>query len=177
MLACLKKALASREGHLLLTRINFKPAWISNHMLSKVRDAIAYPFPNFNGITVEFWGWISNFIPQSWMYVIISMMVLQLIHISNGDVMLVGPCFPPRNYFNYPCPFTVNRWCGNMCIWTLILNELIYLLLYSIPLHTIIDSTPSLSHLYIDVCPITLDSCMDPERPLFTTTIKMIYWR
>ena len=24
---------------------------------------IIHPFPNFNGCTVEFWGWISNFIP------------------------------------------------------------------------------------------------------------------
>ena len=36
------------------------PAWISNHMLSKVWDEITYPFPNFNGCTVEVWEWISN---------------------------------------------------------------------------------------------------------------------
>ena len=40
------------------------PAWISNHMSSKVCDKITYPFPNFNGCTVEAWVWISNFIPH-----------------------------------------------------------------------------------------------------------------
>ena len=29
------------------------PAWISNHMPSKVMDGITYPFLNFNGCTVE----------------------------------------------------------------------------------------------------------------------------
>ena len=29
------------------------PAWISNHMPSKVWDEITYPFLNFNGVTVE----------------------------------------------------------------------------------------------------------------------------
>ena len=29
------------------------PAWISNHMPSKVWDEITYPFLNFNGCTVE----------------------------------------------------------------------------------------------------------------------------
>ena len=39
-------------------------AWISNHIPSKVWDEITYPFPNFNGYTVEVWEWISNFIPH-----------------------------------------------------------------------------------------------------------------
>ena len=30
-------------------------------MPSKVWDEIIHPFPNFNGCTVEFWEWISNF--------------------------------------------------------------------------------------------------------------------
>ena len=33
-------------------------------MSSKVLDKITYPFPNFNGPTVEVWEWISNFIPH-----------------------------------------------------------------------------------------------------------------
>ena len=33
-------------------------------MPSKVWDEIAYPFPNFNGATVDVWEWISNFIPR-----------------------------------------------------------------------------------------------------------------
>ena len=39
-------------------------AWISNHMPSEVWDEITYPFPNFNGCTVEVWEWVSNFVPH-----------------------------------------------------------------------------------------------------------------
>ena len=49
---------------LLLTRINFNPSIISNHMPNNVWDEITYPLPNFNGATVEVWKWISNFIPR-----------------------------------------------------------------------------------------------------------------
>ena len=42
----------------------------NNHMLSKVWDEITYPFPNFNGFTVEVWEWVSNFILQFIMGVI-----------------------------------------------------------------------------------------------------------
>ena len=45
--------------------INFDPACISNHKLSKVWGEIIHPFPYFNGATVKVWEWISNFIPQS----------------------------------------------------------------------------------------------------------------
>ena len=38
------------------------PAWISNHMPSKVWEEIIYPFPNFNGCIVEVWEEISNFV-------------------------------------------------------------------------------------------------------------------
>ena len=41
---------------------NFFPVWISNNAASKVWDEITYPFPNFNGGTVEVWEWLSNFI-------------------------------------------------------------------------------------------------------------------
>ena len=33
-------------------------------MPSNARDKITYPFPNFNGETVEVSEWISNFIPN-----------------------------------------------------------------------------------------------------------------
>ena len=33
-------------------------------MPSTMWDQITYPFPNFNGCTVEVWEWISNFIPH-----------------------------------------------------------------------------------------------------------------
>ena len=48
---------------LLLTWFNF-PAWISNHLPSKVWDEITYPLRNFNGATIDIWEWISNFIPD-----------------------------------------------------------------------------------------------------------------
>ena len=38
--------------------------WIRNYMSSKEWGEITYPFPNFNGGTVEVWEWISNFIPH-----------------------------------------------------------------------------------------------------------------
>ena len=34
-------------------------------------DETTFPFPNFNGATVEIWEWISNFISQFTGYVII----------------------------------------------------------------------------------------------------------
>ena len=37
-------------------------AWISNHNHYKVWEEITYPFPNFNGCTIEVWEWISYFI-------------------------------------------------------------------------------------------------------------------
>ena len=46
------------------------PAWISNYIPSKVWDEITYPFPNFNGVSVEVWEWISNFIKHFIMHVI-----------------------------------------------------------------------------------------------------------
>ena len=39
-------------------------AWINNYILYNVWDEITYPFPNFNGATVEVWEWISNFTPH-----------------------------------------------------------------------------------------------------------------
>ena len=44
--------------------------WISNHMPSEMWDEITHPFLNFNGVTVEVWGWLSHFIPQFIMHVI-----------------------------------------------------------------------------------------------------------
>ena len=44
----------SGYGHLVLL-LYFRSAWISNHMPSEVSDEITYPFPNFNGTTVEVW--------------------------------------------------------------------------------------------------------------------------
>ena len=40
------------------------PAWINDHMPGNGWYGITYPFPNFNGCTIELWEWISNFIPH-----------------------------------------------------------------------------------------------------------------
>ena len=49
------------------------------------QEEITYPFPNFNGCTVEVWEMKSNFIPHitngcDYLY----MLELKLIHVSNG---------------------------------------------------------------------------------------------
>ena len=44
--------------------------WISNHIHYKVWNWITYPFPNFNGATVDVWWWINNFTPHFAGYVI-----------------------------------------------------------------------------------------------------------
>ena len=54
---------------MFITLINFNPSRDKNHMPCKVCSVIAYPFPNFNGCTVEVCKWISNFISYSIMYV------------------------------------------------------------------------------------------------------------
>ena len=46
-------------------------AWMNNHISSKVWHEITYPFPKFNGATVEVWEWKSNFMPHFIMGVII----------------------------------------------------------------------------------------------------------
>ena len=40
----------------------FKFKWICNCIHYKAWDEMTYPFPNFNGCTVEVWEWISNLI-------------------------------------------------------------------------------------------------------------------
>ena len=44
---------------------------------SKRWDEITYSFPNFNGVAVEVWEWISNFIPH---FIIDVNMIEVLIH-------------------------------------------------------------------------------------------------
>ena len=38
--------------------------WIGKNSHYKVWDELSYPFPNFDGATVEIWDWINNFIPR-----------------------------------------------------------------------------------------------------------------
>ena len=59
--------------------------WISNYSHYNVWDEIAYPFPNFNGITVEVWEWINNFTHILWACDYLSILGLKLIHISRRD--------------------------------------------------------------------------------------------
>ena len=49
-------------GPHLLTWVHFNPS--IDHVPSKVKGEITYPFPNFNGCTVEVWELIGNFIPH-----------------------------------------------------------------------------------------------------------------
>ena len=52
-----------RYAHgLLCYGLTLIPARICNHNHYRVWDVITYPFPNFNGCTVEVWDWISNFV-------------------------------------------------------------------------------------------------------------------
>ena len=44
--------------------LTFIIAWIRSHMPNKMWFEITCPFPNFNVCAVEFWEWISNFIPH-----------------------------------------------------------------------------------------------------------------
>ena len=53
-----------------LQSLTLIPEWISNPMSSKAWDEITYPFPNFNGGTIEVWEQISNFILHFIMVVI-----------------------------------------------------------------------------------------------------------
>ena len=59
------------------------PVCISNYINYKVWDEITYPFPNFNGYTVEVWEWISNFIPHFTGHMI-TYPCLKLIHCNNN---------------------------------------------------------------------------------------------
>ena len=54
-----------------LTWLTLIPAWINNHMQSKMSGEFTDPFPNFSFPTVEVWEWISNFIPHFIMNVIL----------------------------------------------------------------------------------------------------------
>ena len=51
--------------------LTLMPSWISNHMSSKGWYAIVYRFLNFNGCRAEVWEYISGFIPNCIMHVII----------------------------------------------------------------------------------------------------------
>ena len=70
-------------------------------MPSEVWDEITYPFPNFNGCTVEVWEQISNFYPY-FMVDVITHPCLKLVHINKR-----GPNAPYTSHSltNYVCLF------------------------------------------------------------------------
>ena len=49
---------------LWLTWTDIYPSMDKRLHPSKVWGEISYPFPNFNGGTVEVWEWLRNFIPN-----------------------------------------------------------------------------------------------------------------
>ena len=73
-------------------------------MLNKVWDEITYPFPNFNGCTIEVWEWISNFISNFLMVITrtslhlklpaIWLLVQQLIQTNNKENIKTLLCRP-----------------------------------------------------------------------------------
>ena len=69
-------------------------------MHSKVWDEIIYPFPNFNGCTVEVWEWLNNFTPHYNGCNYLSMLGLKLIHFSKrGPWSVSYP--PPKPMFHF----------------------------------------------------------------------------
>ena len=48
----------------------FSQTWISDHKRYEAWDRIIYPYPNFNGATVEVWEWINHFIQHFTKHVI-----------------------------------------------------------------------------------------------------------
>ena len=83
-----------------------------NHIHCKVWDEIAYPFPNFNGATVEVWEWISNFTPLFTGHVISYPWIIHVISNHwNGKVNFCG-------YY-----FTVCASCILCLLWTIMLNK------------------------------------------------------
>ena len=82
---------------LLLTWVlTLIPAWISKHMPSKMPVEITFPFLNFNGATMEVWGWISSFISNIIMDIFFSMLGLKLIHVSKRSHLDIPNADPER---------------------------------------------------------------------------------
>ena len=52
------------SSHHFLTTMNLatgRAAWINKYADYEILSEIAYPFPNFNGWTVDVWKWISHY--------------------------------------------------------------------------------------------------------------------
>ena len=85
----LYKFLYRGRDPLQLTCINLNLALINYTMRSYEWDEITYPFPNFNGSSVQVQEWLSNFIPEILTGVIyhLYMLGLKLIALAEWDVL------------------------------------------------------------------------------------------
>ena len=50
------------RGPFHLHRVSVIPVGISNYIQCKMWDEVTYLFPNFSGVTIIVWEWISNLI-------------------------------------------------------------------------------------------------------------------
>ena len=88
----------------MVAPLKFGNGWIiSSHTWYCLCYEIIYPFPNFNGCTIEVWEWINNFIPHC----ILAVLGFKLNHISErapggggggggGTPYVMGDTYVPR---------------------------------------------------------------------------------
>ena len=103
------------------------PAWISNCNYHKVWDEITYPFPNFNGYTVEVWKWRSNFVPHFTGHVItypcldwsLSMLVkwAPWYMINFPEYFYGSPQIPSITSCCHVCIICVHHFFHSVCCW------------------------------------------------------------
>ena len=85
------------------------PAWMDDYSHYHAWDEITYPFPNFNGCTVEIWEWISNLMTTQfhptlcWSCDYLCMLVSNLIHISKRvpgvlPILVISPVDSPYKW-------------------------------------------------------------------------------
>ena len=80
------------RGPFISMVLSLIPAWISNHIPCRVCDEITYPFPNFNGCTIEVWEWLSNFTSLYNGCNYLSKLRLKLNHISRVPGQYITRC-------------------------------------------------------------------------------------
>ena len=73
-------------------------AWMINDQPNEVQDGINYPLSNFNGCTVEIWEWTNNFIPHFYGCNYLSMLGLELNHVSKRGLRSVANIICLINY-------------------------------------------------------------------------------
>ena len=62
---CITRNMYTLRALVCFVIVCYRPIWrypSGAQYLSKVWNKVTYPFPNFNGSTVEVWEWMSNFI-------------------------------------------------------------------------------------------------------------------